>query len=167
GRPGLTVQVWEKPLRGDGKLLAERTTLGNGFFDIPYAPPRNDADGQIKMPFHLRVRVVDAAGKEADAKVRFNPTAVDWVNFTEGSEPYRGTSEYDRRMKAISKVLGKVPISEIEETRDLAHPGNTNPRLEITHVALNSGLDREDVMCLALAARAAKELADQEIPPPA
>lgn len=156
GQAGVRVQVWEKALRDQGKLLAERRTLHNGFFDVPYDPPRNPVDGQIKIPFHLQIKVLGQNNHELHCKVLFNPTLIAWVNFVDGDEPYRGPSEYERRMKAITQVLGDVALSEVEET---------DQRQEITHIALNSGLSQEDVMRLALSHRAALKLDDPAITP--
>lgn len=156
GKVGVKVQVWEKPLRGEGTLLAERKTLSDGFFDVPYDPPRNPVDHQIKSPFHLLIRLLDQNNNELDTKVLFNPTLISWVNFTDGTEPYRGISEYEDRMKSITKVLNNISIAEIEETVG---------RQEITHVALNSGLTQDDVMRLVLSNRAARKLGDPFITP--
>lgn len=154
GKVGLKVQVWEKTLRGSGTLLAERKTLPDGFYDVPYDPPRNPVNGQVKAPFHLRIRFIDAGGQELDAKVLFNPTPIAWINFTEGADPYRGTSQYDAHMRAIVPVLDDVALKDVEETP---------VRQEITHLAVNSGLAVDDVMRLALAHRAAENLGDAAI----
>lgn len=157
GKSGVKVQVWEKTLRDSGALLGERKTLTNGFFNLPYEPPRDLVTKQIKSPFHLQVKVVDNAGTVLQSKVLFNPGLTGWANFTEGDQPYRGTSEYDARMTAVTKVLGNIAITEIEET---------DTQQDITHVALNSGLSQDDVMRLVLAARAAQKLNDTTITAP-
>jgi peptidoglycan hydrolase-like protein with peptidoglycan-binding domain len=149
GRTGVKVQLREKVIRGVGDVLAERPTLPNGFYDIPYDPPRDPIDGQIKSPFHLEVVVLDQNDAELERKVLFNPTLVSWVNFTEGSEPYLGSSEFEQRMRALTKVLRNVAIASIEETDE---------QQEISHAAINAGLPRDDVMRLAIAHRAAADL---------
>ncbi|CAG0978769.1 MAG: peptidoglycan-binding protein [Candidatus Methanoperedens sp.] len=156
GKAGVKVQVWEKPLRGEGTLLAERKTLSDGFFDVPYDPPRNPSDRQIKSTFHLQIKILDQNNIVLQKKVLFNPTLIAWVNFTEGDEPYRGTSEYEEKMKAVTKALNNISIAEIEQT---------DQQQEITHIALNSGLSPEDVMRLALSHRAARKLNDPTIEP--
>jgi competence ComEA-like helix-hairpin-helix protein len=149
GKAGLKVQVWEKTLRGQGTLLAERKTLSDGFYDIPYEPPRNPVDGQAKNPLHLRICVLDAGGAELYAKILFNPTPIAWTNFTEGVDPYRGTSQYDTHMRAVTPLLEGVALKDMEESP--AHQ-------DITHLAVNSGLAAEDVVRLVLAHRAAENL---------
>ncbi|HZD00263.1 MAG TPA: neuraminidase-like domain-containing protein [Actinomycetes bacterium] len=156
GQAGLKVQVWEKLVRGDGAMLAERPSGRGGFFDIPYDPPRDPVDKQIKEPYHLQVKVVGANNAVLDSKVLFNPTLIAWVNFTQGADPYRGTSEYEQRMKAVSKVTGNLAITDLAETAESQ---------EITHVAINSGLSTDDIMRLALSGRAARSLGTAPIGP--
>ena len=156
GKAGIKVQVFEKLLRGEGKPIAERKTLSNGFFDIPYDPPRNPVDGQIKVPFHLQIKILDQNGTELDSKVLFNPTMIAWVNFTDGKEPYRGTSEYETRMKAVQPKLNNIPLADIEESEQ---------HQEITYITLNSGLLQDDVMRLVLSHRVAKEIDNAIIKP--
>lgn len=149
GRAGVRVQVREKLVRGEGPVLAERLVGTNGFFDIPYNPPLDPVNKQVKEPYHLQITVVDPGGAVFSSKVLFNPTLVAWVNFTDGPGPYRGPSEYERRMKAVSRVLGSLPVADLVESEQSQ---------EITHVALNSGLSQDDVMRLTLSARAARAL---------
>lgn len=156
GKTGLKVQVWEKTLRGEGELLSERKTLSNGFLDVPYDPPRNRVDGTIRSPFHLKVRILAQDNHELATKVLFNPTPIAWINFTDGSEPYRGVSEYEKQLKAVSMVVKDIPLVEIEESAE---------RREITHIALRSGLSQEDVMRLVLSHLAARILNRPEIDP--
>ena len=158
GKAGVRVQARETALRGDGTLLGERKTLQNGFFDIPYSPPRNAADGSIKQPFQLQVRVLDVNGAQATSKVRLAPTPVTWVNFTDGDQPYRGTSEYETEVAAVMKVISSVAITDLKET---------DAEKEITYVALHSGLAAEEVMRLVLSHRVATELADSALTPDA
>ena len=156
GKPGAKIQVWEKALRGEGSLLAERNSYSNGFFDITYDPPRNPVDKQTKVPFHLQIKILDQNNNEIGRKVIFNPTLISWVNFTEGDQPYRGTSEFEQRLNAVNKVLSGVSIAEIEETEQ---------RQEVTHVALNSGLSQEDVMRVVLSFRTAQNINSATIRP--
>ncbi|WAI00932.1 Tc toxin subunit A-related protein [Methanogenium organophilum] len=159
GRSGLSVQVWEKPLRGEGTLLAERTTLHNGFFNVMYDPPRNPVTGQIKVPFHLLIKLIDENNNEIlQSKVLFNPTAIDWINFTEGNEPYRGTSEYEVRMKLVNRFLNDTSIEDIQETEN---------EQDITHLALNAGQSQEDVMRLLLSHHIYRKLDSPIISPEA
>jgi len=157
GKANVKVQIWEKIIRGEGNLIAERLSMPNGFFDIPYDPPRNLENGQIKKPCHLQIKIVDQlTNKELAKKVLFNPTMINWVNFTDGKEPYRGLSEYEKRMKVVTGVLNDVPIYDIQETEQTQ---------EITHVALNSDLSQEDIMRLALSHRVARKINNQDISP--
>ncbi|QDP95438.1 hypothetical protein FOE78_05525 [Microlunatus elymi] len=155
GKVGVRVQVWEKVLRGDGTLLAERPTQAGGFFDIPYLPPKDPSSGQLKTPYHLAVTVLDGAGAPASTKVVFNPTSIAWVNFIDGDQPYRGTSELDQRMRQVAPTLAGVALTDLIETA---------AQQDITHVSVNSGLGKDDVMRLALAARVTAELADPALP---
>lgn len=123
GMAGLKVQVWERLIGRQGAMLAERKTAGNGFFDIPYDPPREAATGQIKVPFAIEVRVLNANIKGPGGtpvahpqKVLFNPTPIAWVNFTEGDQPYRGTSEWEVRTAVVAKAIQPGNIADLVET---------------------------------------------------
>ncbi|MFX1311778.1 MAG: neuraminidase-like domain-containing protein [Promethearchaeota archaeon] len=156
GMENVKVQVWEKALRGEGTLLGERKTLSNGFFDVPYDPPRNPLTGKKKRLIHLLIKVLDHNNNELFKKVIFRPSLINWINFTDGAEPYRGRSEYKDRMKSINKVLDGISITELKETNDLQ---------EIIHVALNSRVIVEDLMQLRLCHLAAKKLNNPIIKP--
>lgn len=156
GKAGLRVQILEKTLSGVPTVLAERKTLANGFYDVPYEPPRNPVDGQVKKPFHLLVRVIDGGGQVVDTKALFNPTPISWRNFTEGNDPYRGDSEYEKLMRAVTPILAGRAMKDVEES-----PG----KQEITHLALNAGIAAELVMRLALVHRVADSLADAALGP--
>lgn len=155
GRPGIKVQVLQKSLRGDGPVLGCGKTLANGFYDVPYDPPRNPVNGQVKLPFHVRVRISDAAGAEMfPSKVIFNPPSITWANFTEGTAPYRGMSEFDARMKAASKALDGVSLAQI---------GGEGARQEIAHIAQIAGAGPEDIARLVLSHLVAQTLADSSL----
>jgi peptidoglycan hydrolase-like protein with peptidoglycan-binding domain len=158
GRPGLKVQILARTVSGDGPVLAERSTLSNGFYDIPFEP----AAGPGMAP-HVRVRVLDASGAEIGSKMVFNPTPISWTNFTAGDEPYRGASMFDRQMKAISTVIGNMPIADLREEDAPADP--TTEAKQITHVAINAALPPEDVMRLVLAHKVATSINVAELGP--
>ena len=99
--------------------------------------------------------MLDGAGAPASTKVVFNPTSIAWVNFIDGDQPYRGTSELDQRLRQITPSLAGVALSDLVETA---------AQQDITHVSINSGLSRDDVMRLALAARVTAELANPTLP---
>ncbi len=149
GRTGVKVQIREKLIRGEGTLLAERPTFANGFYDIPYNPPIDPNTGQPQTPYHLHVKVLDGANAVLDSKVLFNPTPIAWVNFIQGDQPYRGNSEFDKRMQMVRKVTGSLTLLDLEET---------DASQEITHVSVNTGLSTDDVMRLVVAARVAQEI---------
>lgn len=144
GMPGVTVQIWEKLVSGRGTLLAQRETGSSGFFDIPYDPPREPTTNQIKQPFHLEI-TVDEATMEIRSKLLFNPTQIAWSNFTQGTQPYRGVSEFAERMAAIAKVIGNMGLVDLSETV---------ANRQITLAAQNANLNPDDVMRLILAHRA-------------
>ena len=149
GMAGVTVQIWEKRVSGEGAQLAERRTGSNGFFDIPYDPPREVANKQIKQPFHLRIKAVDATNNEIGSKLLFNPTQIAWTNFTKGEQPYRGTSEFQTRMTAVSKAMGTGHVADLVETA---------ANHQISQAAQAAELLPEDVMRLVLAHRVATRL---------
>jgi peptidoglycan hydrolase-like protein with peptidoglycan-binding domain len=155
------VEIWEAgPCGGIGKL-AEGKTLDSGFFDVPYSPPNTPVNGQRKRAFRLEVRRVDAADQVVLAsRTVFNPTPIFWVNFTEGDLPYRGPSEYAKRMAAVNNALGNATLLDIVQTGE--QPG-------VTRLAESTGLTRDDVMRLILAHRAAsvKLLASSTLDAPA
>ncbi|MET8354764.1 neuraminidase-like domain-containing protein [Micromonospora sp. NPDC005206] len=149
GRAGLRVQLWEKLIRGTGALLGERPTTSSGFYDIPYTPPLDPATKQWKLPYHVLVKVVDRANAVLDQKVLFNPTTIAWVNFVEGGQPYRGTSEFEQRLTAVTAAAHPVGLLNLEETDSVQ---------DITHVSVNTGLGVNDVMRMVVAARVAAEI---------
>jgi len=149
GMGGIKVQVWERLIGGQGGMLAERPSAGNGFFDIPYDPPREQATKQIKLPFHLQVKALGANDEEIGSKLLFNPTLIAWVNFTQGDQPYRGTSEFEARSAAVSKAINFGAIAALVETPQ---------QRQITQAAQAAGLAADDVMRLVLAHRVADKL---------
>lgn len=142
GMPSVTVQIWEKLVSGQGAKLAERKSGANGFFDIPYDPPREAATKQIKQPYHLQIKAIDDANNEIGSKLLFNPTQIAWANFTKGDQPYRGTSEFQARMTAVTKAIGNSKVADLVETA---------ADRQISRAAQVAGLLDEDVMRLVLA----------------
>jgi peptidoglycan hydrolase-like protein with peptidoglycan-binding domain len=158
GMSGMRVQIWEKLIDGQGEKLAERATLKNGFFDIPYNPPQDPHTKQIKRPFYLQIKALDARGQQISSKLLFNPPLIAWCNFTKGDQPYRGTSEFEARSKAVSKVIGQGAITTLEETAQ---------NRQISQAAQAAGLAAEDVMKLVLAHRVATQMNHPPIGPEA
>lgn len=154
GLPGVKVQIWEKLVSGQGAKLAERTTGADGFYDIPYDPPRETATHQIKQPFCLQIRALDSSQTEIGSKLLFYPTQIAWANFTQGEQPYRGTSEFQARSAAVNKVIGQAKLAELVETAE-DH--------QISRAAQAAGLVDEDVMRLVLAHRVAAQLQQAQL----
>lgn len=147
GRGQVRVEVWEAALRGNGTKLAERRSLANGFFDVPYSPPLNPVDKQPKQGLRLEIRRFDAANQEIlPRQTIFNPKPIAWANFTAGDLPYRGASEFTERLTRVNKALGGIDIAEVVEEPN---------RAEVSRLAESAGLTRDDVMTLILAHRAA------------
>ncbi len=136
------------PPVGDPVVLGTRTTLGNGFYDLPYAVPTDPASGQPLSPLALRVRFVDAGGATIGTKRLVDPTPITWVNFTEGPYPYRGTSVHEAQLAAV-RAAGVADLTTLVET---------GARHDITRVAQLAGLTQDDMMRLVLAARAGRQL---------
>jgi peptidoglycan hydrolase-like protein with peptidoglycan-binding domain len=157
GRGGVVVELRTRPLRGHGTVLATRTTLANGFFDLAYHVPVDAATGRPASPLSLTVVFRDPAGGEIGRKELINPTPIAWANFTEGDQPYRGPAEYETRFAAINAVAQSVPVTQLAETED-------SP--DVSRVAQAAGLAQDDVMRVVLAHRAAAELADAQLDAP-
>lgn len=149
GRTSVRVQLVEKTLSGGGSVLAERRTTSTGFYDLPYDPPSTNGRAN-----HLVVRIVNDAGAVLNARDLFNPTPIAWSNFTAGSGPYRGSSEFGQRMDAVVRVLGTKSIESIEESA---------AKHEVSYVAQHAQLLPEEVMRLVLAHRCATRIADAAI----
>ena len=147
GRGGVTVELAYAPAVGEPVVLATRTTLGNGFYDLPYSVPTDPSSGQPLRPLSLRVRFL-AGGTVIGTKTVTDPSPITWVNLTEGDYPYRGTSLYDARMAAVA-AAGATDLTTVVETAD---------RPQVSRIAQAGGLSQDDVMRLILAARAAGEL---------
>jgi peptidoglycan hydrolase-like protein with peptidoglycan-binding domain len=150
GMGGAVVRVHDRPIRGDGGLLASKSTLPNGFYDLPYDPPRDPNTGQVRRPVHVLV-TFSVGDEEIGRRVMFNPTPIAWANLTLGDRPYMGESTFLVQMAALEKVLRRVRVDEVAETAD-SH--------EVTRAALEAGLMQDDVMRLVLAHKVAVELAD-------
>lgn len=148
GRPGVTVELATDPPTGAGVVLARRTTLGKGFYDLPYTVPTDPSSGQPISPLLLKVRFVEPAGAEIGTKRLVDPTPIAWVNFTQGPYPYRGPSLHETQLAAV-RAAGVPDVSTLQETAD---------RPEVSRVAQAAGLSQDDVMRLVLAARAAQRL---------
>jgi peptidoglycan hydrolase-like protein with peptidoglycan-binding domain len=153
GRSGVRVELRTDALRGDSIPLGTRTTLGNGFYDLPYAPPVNPANGEPISPLRLVVTFTDPAGALIGTKRLEDPTTIAWANFTEGDYPYKGPSEFDTRRTQVAAAGGVDPGQLVETTADP----------EVSRVAQTAGLTQDEVMRLVLADRAATELADPRL----
>ena len=164
GIPSLTVQVWENLITGQGTLLAERKTTHKGFFDIPYDPPLNPTNKQIKQSYFLLVKVLNNSQQEIESKLLFNPPKIAWANFTQGDEPYRGTSEFDMRSRAVSNVIN---VSEGAVQISIADLVETEMQPQISQAALAARMATEDVMRLVLAHRVANKIKSPPISPEA
>jgi len=151
GRYSVTVELSTDPASGDPVVLATRTTLANGFYDIPYSIPKDLSSGKPISPLALQVRFIDTEGTVIGTKRLINPSPVAWVNFTEGPYPYRGSSLHEAQLAAV-RAVGVVDVQGLQETPD--HP-------QITRVAQLSGLTQDDLMRLVLSARVASELGGQ------
>lgn len=153
-----TVEVWEHPVSGNGARLAERETHGNGFFDLPYAPPRDPHTGRVREPFRLLVKVLRPDGSQVGTRVLFNPTQIAWANFTEGDQPYRGESVFDLRMRVLRKAAGVDRVADLVETP---------AQRQVSAAAQAAGLLPEDVMQLLLAHKVSAALKDAALGPEA
>ena len=142
-----TVQVFEKQMRAD-KLLAERKTLKNGFYDLQYAPPVDPLTGKPREIFQLQVKVTEP-DKTVIGEKTFHVTGkVLWANFTQGDAPYKGKADFQVLEKILCKALGKgTPIDTIEES---------DTHRDITYLRKAARLAAEDIMKMTLAARTAK-----------
>ena len=158
GKPNMKVQVWAQGLRGQETMLAERKTQQNGFYDIPYSPPRNPVDGSVMDPFQVEVRVVDGSNTVVSIRTEFNPTPIAWANFTDGDRPYRGPSVYETTAAATQKVAVGINISDLEETET---------QKDISTVAQHAAIDVEDVMRVVLSHLVSIEFGDGRLTPEA
>ncbi len=158
GKPNVKVQVWAQGLRGQETMLAERKTQANGFYDIPYSPPRNPVDGQVMNPFQVAVRVLDGGGTVVSTRTEFNPTPIAWANFTEGDRPYRGPSMYETTAAAIQKVADGIDIADLKETET---------QKDLSMIAQHAAIDVEDVMRVVLSHLVSVEFGDGRLTPEA
>jgi peptidoglycan hydrolase-like protein with peptidoglycan-binding domain len=151
GRDRVTVELTTDPAIGDLVVLSTRTTLANGFYDMPYSIPKDPSSGKPISPLALQVRFIDTEGTVIGTRRLINPSPVAWVNFTEGPYPYRGLSLHEAQLAAV-RAAGVADVQGLEETPD--HP-------QITRVAQVAGLTQDDLMRLVLSSRAASELGGQ------
>ncbi len=151
GRGGVTVEIATDPVTGTPVVLGTRTTLANGFYDLPYAVPTDPASGQPITPLALRVRFTEPGGATIGVKRLVDPTPIAWVNFTQGSFPYQGASLHETELDAV-RAAGVGDVTTLVEDTD---------RHDVTRVAQLAGMTQDDVMRLVLAARAAPQLGGQ------
>ncbi len=147
------VQLRLKTL-GTGKVLAERKTFADGFFDIVYdqVAARNAAG------VHLILERLDAAGSVTDIRTIYNAGRVAWTNFTEGEDRYAGPSAFDRVRAALMPILAELritPASMEESAR----------RRDFSFAARASSLPADVLLKYALAHRVATAIGDAAIGP--
>ena len=159
GKSRVTVQIYEKGLRGHEVLMGEKKTFKNGFYDILYQPPIDPQTKKPKSPLHVVVKIVDNVGTVIDAKTYYKVNKVHWVNFTEGPDRYLGPSEYEQRMKALapSQKAANLKIEELEQS---------DTKEDIVFLYRETGMLPEDIMRLSLAHRIAKEINKPSLPAP-
>jgi peptidoglycan hydrolase-like protein with peptidoglycan-binding domain len=92
---------------GTGKLLAERTTFRDGFFDLVYDPVAARSAAGV----HLVLERLDAAGAVADSRTVYNAGHVAWTNFTEGEDRYAGPSTFEQIRAALVPVLAELKLN--------------------------------------------------------
>jgi peptidoglycan hydrolase-like protein with peptidoglycan-binding domain len=151
GKGRVTVQIYEKRLRGNDILMGEQKTFKNGFYDILYQPPLDSVTKKPKSPLHVIVKIVDDAGGEIDSKTYYKVNKVHWVNFTEGTDCYLGPSEFEQRMKALAPRLeaANLKIEDLEQS---------DTKEDIILLYQETGMLPEDIIRLSLAHRIANEV---------
>ena len=142
----------------DGKSkepLASKKNFPNGFFDITYSPPIDPITGQIKEKFHIIAELYEpkdndpANDKFIKAQTHFNVGQIRWVNFTEGVDNYRGDSNFEVFSGIIEKAIGNKKILELHETED---------EKQVSQLALQTGLNTDEIMQIILAFRVAEDV---------
>lgn len=106
---------------GSGKVLVERPTFANGFFDIVYDPQEAASAAGVQL-------VVERLGDDGAVVARktlHNARRVAWANFTEGDAPYRGPSRFEELARALRPVAAQLGIAfeafeESERRRDVS-----------------------------------------------
>ncbi|MEW8508357.1 MAG: neuraminidase-like domain-containing protein [Candidatus Thiodiazotropha sp.] len=158
GKAGVTVQVFRKGLRGNDELLGERKTFKSGFYDILYSPPLDPVTRAPREPLHIVVRMLDAAGNVVAERNSYRVKKVHWVNFTEGDDPYRGVSDFEARVNALSGPLESAGLSieDIEES---------DASQDVVFLSRETGMLPEQVMRVSLAFRIADEIGVAALPP--
>lgn len=154
GKANVTVRVFQKGLRDRDKLLGERTTFQNGFYDILYIPPQDPT----QSPLHLVVKIYDNNDNEVEAKTYYNVKKVLWANFTEGEDRYRGLSEFERLLKLLAPPLEAVnlKIEAIEQS---------DTQEDVLFLYRETGILPEIIMKLSLAHRIAQKINQADLPP--
>jgi peptidoglycan hydrolase-like protein with peptidoglycan-binding domain len=152
------VELWEAPVSGAPRKLAETRTQANGFYDLRYDPPREPATKAVRATPRFEIRAFAADGSEIKRMVRLGATRIDWANFTKGDLPYRGTSVFAERTARIEAVTGAGTLPALVETA---------AQRQISTAASATGLRPDDVLRLVLAHRVAALLADAALDAPA
>lgn len=138
GMSGVKVQIVEQLLRGE-RVLGERQSLANGFFDLKYNPPK---EGKPDRP--IMVRFVAPDGKVLKSERLSSLGRTRWVNYTEGPAPYGGSSELEKLVGLLKPELGGIAIGQLEES-----PANR----DLTYLAKHLGKPADELMKLALSYR--------------
>ena len=155
----MVIKIFEKTLEGE-KLLAASKNFLNGFFDIVYDPPVEPASGKVKDPFHMVIRLYEPVDNNpANDKpvvepvpqelTRYNVSRILWINFTLGTDKYKGNSEYAVLMDSLRKPLGATRPEGVVETQQ---------NRQVTYLSQQTGLTTDDIMRIVLSHRAAKQI---------
>jgi hypothetical protein len=142
GVAGVSIKVFEKLLRNNDVLLSETTTGEDGHYQIAYEVPVDTKTNQAKENFHLLVKRYDQEEQELESLTFFNAAAVVWANFTEGTHPYLGISDFEDKVEKLNCVLDGLPISEIQESE---------ANQDVTYLYKTTGIQGHYIMQLVLA----------------
>lgn len=118
GIPDVVVEVFERAVSTTPVKLAEKKTGPNGFFDLPYTPPRRATDGEVQPGLQVEVRwTLPSDLPQVPARVlRARPVA--WANVTLGEHPYQGRSTFEDASSALRKVLGADLDTALKDIQD-------------------------------------------------
>lgn len=140
---GAIVKAFDKSIRTE-TLLGEATTNKAGQYEIAYRAETFLQSGK-KRP-DLIVRVFDQEGEEIASTKEpiYNARQIEEVNLVVGNAEYKGPSEYERILDALSPLLKDLELSELTDD-------------DVEFLAGKTGISSEQIIYLVLAARYSKK----------
>lgn len=111
---GARVHAFDRDLRTE-KLLGEAITDNDGHYVIRYSALQFGRREKDNADLLIRVFIENESEPAVTSDIVFSAATKVRINLTLPSDQYRGPSEFTRLQDAITPLLGKTPIADLEE----------------------------------------------------